>query len=119
MGKIYDISAKITNELPKLSITQDLTVTVNNRKQTVLNVRAYASEIDRKMEKLNEEGNPAEAEMLQNEFIANSLKMLIGEKNAEEIEKLDLPFPEYQSVYQAVMTVAQGNDPNAEQTPRG
>ena len=33
MAKIYDISARITNELPTMKISDDLIVTVNNRKK--------------------------------------------------------------------------------------
>lgn len=114
MGKIYDISAKITNELPKVMITEDIVVTVNNRKQTVLNVRLLAGETERNAARLEEEGKAEEAEKLQNDFIAKVLVMLIGEKHANAIEALDLPLPEYQEIYQAIMAVAQGADPNAE-----
>ena len=34
--------------------------------------------------------------------------MLVGQKNAEKIEALDLPMPEYSAVYQAIMGVASG-----------
>ena len=44
MGKIYDISMKITNELPTLKITDDLIVTINNKAKTVLNVQAMIQE---------------------------------------------------------------------------
>lgn len=114
MGKIYDISSKITNELPKVMITEDILVTVNNRKQTILNVRALANEIERKSEKLRADGKDDKAEELQNSFIAETLKMLVGDKHAEAIEALDLPFPEYQAIYHAIMAVAQGEDPNVE-----
>ena len=33
MAKFYDISAKITNELPTLKITDELVVTVNKRQK--------------------------------------------------------------------------------------
>lgn len=119
MAKIYDISAKITNEAPVLRITDEIICTVNNRKQTMLNVRAYASEVERKQKELETEGREEEAESLQNEFINMALKMLVGEKNATAIEELDLPLPEYQAVYHAVMAVASGKDPLEEDTPSG
>ena len=36
--KVIDISMKITNQLPMIRITDDLVVTVNNRKNTILKV---------------------------------------------------------------------------------
>lgn len=50
MAKFYDISAKITNELPTLKITDELVVTVNNRKNTILNVQAMVAETEKKTE---------------------------------------------------------------------
>lgn len=117
MAKIYDISAKITNELPKIMITEDIIVTINNRKKTMLDIKAFANEIDRKAEELDRAGKGEEAETLQNEFITKALKMLVGEKNTDAIEALDLPLPEYQMVYQAVMAAARGEDPTAEPAP--
>ena len=40
--KVIDISMKITNQLPMIRITEDLVVTVNNRKSTILNIQAMA-----------------------------------------------------------------------------
>ena len=34
--RVIDISMKITNQLPMIRITEDITVTVNNRKSTIL-----------------------------------------------------------------------------------
>ena len=95
MAQIYDISMKITNELPKLVITQDLIVTVNNRKSTILNIQAMVQEAEKK----------GTDEIV---FMDKALGMLIGEKNAEEINKMDLPLPEYKEVYQTIMSVATG-----------
>ena len=38
----------ITNELPVVKITDDIVVTVNNRKSTILNIQAMAIEVDKK-----------------------------------------------------------------------
>ena len=43
--KVIDISMKITNQLPMIRITDDLVVTVNNRKNTILKVQAMAADI--------------------------------------------------------------------------
>lgn len=95
MAQIYDISMKITNELPRLAITQDLTVTINNRKSTILNIQAMVKEAEKK--KTDEM-----------EFMSKALAMLIGEKNAAEIDSMDLPLPEFKEVYQTIMNIATG-----------
>ena len=46
--KVIDISMKITNQLPMIRITDDLVVTVNNRKNTILKVQAMAAESEKK-----------------------------------------------------------------------
>ena len=45
--KVIDISMKITNQLPMVRITDDLVVTVNNRKNTILNVQAMGAEAEK------------------------------------------------------------------------
>lgn len=49
--KVIDISMKITNQLPMIRITEDLAVTVNNRKSTILNIQAMAQEAENKENK--------------------------------------------------------------------
>ncbi|MDO5293311.1 MAG: hypothetical protein Q4F05_11230 [bacterium] len=100
MAQIYDISKKITNELPKLTITEQLTVTINNRKTNVLNVQAMADEVERK----EKAGKPVD-DMA---FIKKGLDLLIGERNADELEAMDLPLPEFKEVYQTIMSIATG-----------
>ena len=97
---IYDISKKITNELPMIKISDDLVVTVNNRKSVVLNIQAMVLE----NEKLEQKGKQID-EM---EFMTKALGMLIGQKNVETIETMDLPLPEYKEVFQTIMSVATG-----------
>ena len=100
MANIIDISAKITNELPVMKITEDIVVTINNRKSTILNIQAMAIEAEKKREENSEYDEMA--------FINKALVMLVGEKNAKAIEELDLPMPEYKEVYGAIMGVASG-----------
>lgn len=97
MAKIFDISSKITNELPSVKITDDIIVTINNRKSTILNIQAMALENDKKeeSEKLNDY-----------ELILKSIAMLVGEKKASEIDALNLPVNEFREVYDALMEVA-------------
>lgn len=95
--QLIDISMKITNSLPVLKITDELTVTVNNRKSVVLNIQAMAKQVE-------DEKN----EKTQLEFMNKVLNMLIGEKNTQAIEDIDLPMPEYRLVYETIMNVAAG-----------
>ena len=98
MANMIDISKIITNELPVVKITDDIVVTVNNRKSTILNIQAMAIEA--------EEGEDNTSR--QAKFMQKALGMLVGQENAEKIEALDLPMPEYSAVYQAIMGVASG-----------
>ena len=104
MAKIYDISMKITNELPKMQITDDLIVTVNNRHSTILNIQAMLMEA--------EKNDDTEAMTMD-----KALTLLIGQKSAEKINAMDLPINEYKTVYEAIMKVAQGIDIESEDTP--
>ena len=81
--KVIDISMKITNQLPMIRITDDLVVTVNNRKNTILKVQAMAAESEKKKDNNNEV-----------KFITKALEMLIGKEAADNIEAMDLPLPE-------------------------
>lgn len=104
MAKIYDISMKITNELPKMQITDDLIVTVNNRHSTILNIQAMLMEAEKKDD-------------TETMIMDKALTLLIGQKSAEKINAMDLPINEYKTVYDAVMKVAQGIDIESEDTP--
>lgn len=101
MGQILDISKKITNELPMVKITDELVVTVNNRKNTILNMQAMVQEAQKKAK----DGDGTFDEIA---LMNKTLEMLIGAKAAKEIEKMDLPLPEYKVIYQAVMAAATG-----------
>lgn len=98
-GRVYDIRSKITNELPVLQITDDLIVTVNNRKSVVLSVQAMSKEVERKQG--IEQNEDSEIE-----FMNKTLGMLIGEKNVKAINDMDLPLPEYKEVFQSILSLA-------------
>lgn len=100
MGQLIDISAKITNELPCIKITSELVATVNNRKSTVLCIQAMADEAERK----RKQGE----EVSDDNFMKKTLEMLVGKKNSDAIEELDLPIPEYKELFQTIMNVATG-----------
>lgn len=112
MANIVDISGRITNELPMVRISETLCVTVNNRKSTVLNVQAMINELTRDEAKRQKEAAEKGTEyepMPETEMMNKALKMIIGEKNTEAIEEMDLPIPEYKIVYEAIMNCATGN----------
>lgn len=100
MTQIIDISSKITNELPMIKISDDLVVTVNNRKSVILNIQAMVQENEKKAAKGKETDDM--------EFMTKALSMLIGQKNVDAIEEMDLPIPEYKEVFQTIMSVATG-----------
>lgn len=100
MANMYDISKKITNKLPAIRLSDELIITVNNRKSNVLAVQAMLKEIEN-----NEKDGKETDEM---GAMDNVLKILIGEKSAEAVNKLDLPLPEYKEFYNAVMAASSG-----------
>lgn len=102
MSNIIDISGKITNQLPMIRIAEDKIYTVNNRKNTILNMQAMINEVQRKAEK--NKGEYDEFTMMN-----KVLEMLLGAKSAKEIEEMDLPLPEFKIVYQAIMAAATGS----------
>lgn len=105
--KVIDISMKITNQLPMIRITEDLVVTVNNRKNNILCVQAMASEAEKKV---GEDGDNGIG------FMVKALEMLVGKEAADKIENMDLPLPEYKEMYNTIMSVATGTY-GEEQTP--
>ena len=98
--RVIDISMKITNQLPMIRITEDLVVTVNNRKSTILNIQ----------EAENKENKDDMA------FMIKGLEMLVGKDASDKIEALDLPISEYKEMYNTIMQVAMGTY-GEEQTP--
>lgn len=87
-----------------IRITEDLAVTVNNRKSTILNIQAMAQEAETKENK---------DDMA---FMIKGLEMLVGKDASDKIEALDLPIPEYKEMYNTIMQVAMGTY-GEEQTP--
>ena len=101
MSNIIDISGKITNQLPVVKISDEIIVTVNNRKSTILNMQLMIKEAENKSKK-----NGGEYDEIA--FMDKCLTMLIGQKLSDAINALDLPLPEYKLVYQWIMAAATG-----------
>ena len=94
MAKIYDISSRLNNEKPKLIIGEGMEYTVNHSKSTMLILNQKMKDSD--MDDIEE--------------IDKVLKALLGEKAVEEIDKLDPPFDFYQTILNAALAAAMGED---------
>ena len=102
MAKIINIADRITNQLPVVQVSDDIVMTVNNRKSTILSIQLLIKEQEKKAKENNDEYD----EMA---FMSRCLGMLVGEKNVKAIDDMDLPLPEYKIVYETVMAVATGD----------
>lgn len=103
MSKIIDISAMITNELPVIKVSDDLVLTVNNRKNTILNMQAMLNQVENTSKKKDGESNEIAV-------MDKALSMLVGARSTEAINELDLPFPEYKSLFQVIIKTATGQE---------
>lgn len=92
MAKHIDISAKITLEKPTVTFCGK-TYEVNNGKNTMLLLQQYMGEGHGSLE-----------------MVDHTVKLLLGEKAAKEIDKMDLPMDALKTVYLAVMAAASGED---------
>lgn len=92
MGKVIDISAKLTNERPKLKIAEDKIYEIDDRKNTIL--------------KLNQKMQSDDTEDLG--FIDDVIKMTLGSKAAKEIADMDLSLSAYQNIMLAIMAAVMG-----------
>lgn len=89
---MIDISTKLTNDKPKIKISEDKVYTVNNSKNAVLIV-------NQKMSKANK-----------NEFelIDEALEILLGKEAVKDIEKMDISVSNYKTIFIAVMAAVSG-----------
>lgn len=94
MSKIIDISAKLTNERPKLKLAEDKIYEIDDRKNTVL--------------KMDQEMKNADIDNV--EFIDTMIKLLLGEKAAKEIDAMELSITDYQAIMIAIMAAVTGED---------
>ncbi len=95
MSKIIDISAKLTNERPKIKVAEGKEFEVDDRKNTVIKMN--------QMIKSDSDVNDVE-------FIDSMLELLLGKKAVKEIEALDLPFSQYKILMIAVMAAVSGEE---------
>lgn len=94
MAKVIDISSKLTSERPKLKLAEGKEFEIDNRKNTVLIV-------EEKLRSTNLE------EIRQ---VDEVLELLLGKDAVKEINKMDLTFADYQTIFIAVMAGASNED---------
>lgn len=92
MGKMIDISAKLTNERPKLKIAEGKVYEIDDRKNTIL-------KLNQKMKNAN---------MDDVSFIDEVIEMTLGKEAAKEINEMDLSISAYQSIMIAIMAAVMG-----------
>ncbi|MGJ0848638.1 hypothetical protein ACR77J_18370 [Tissierella praeacuta] len=92
MSKIIDISAKLTNERPKLKLAEDKIYDIDDRKNTIIL-------LNQKMEKLDMNDINAIDEMI---------SVVLGEDAAKEINDMNLSIMAYQSIMIAIMAAVTG-----------
>src|SRR5690625_1270834 len=94
MSKVIDISSKLNNNKPKIRIAEGMEYTVNHSKSAILILNQKLKDTD-----LNDI-----------EQIDDALKVLLGAKAVKEIDKMDPPFDFYQTIFNAALAAAMGED---------
>lgn len=94
MSKIIDISAKLTNERPKLKLAEDKIYEIDDRKNNIII-------LNQKMQ-----GEDINDLSVMDEMI----EIVLGKKAAIEINEMNLPIVAYQSIMIAIMAAVTGED---------
>ncbi|OUS70301.1 hypothetical protein B1748_29135 [Paenibacillus sp. MY03] len=94
MAKTIDISGKLTNERPVLKLGEGKEYPIDNRKNTVLALQEIMQE-------------PAGSDLEKAEKV---LALVLGQDAADEVNKSDLSFEDYQTVFVAALAGATGED---------
>lgn len=94
MSKIIDISAKLTNERPKLKLAEDKIYEIDDRKNTIilLNQKIQGTDV-----------NDINA-------IDEMISVVLGKEAAKEIDEMNLSIAAYQSIMIAIMAAVTGED---------
>lgn len=94
MSKIIDISAKLTNERPKLKLAEDKIYEIDDRKNTIILLNQKIQDAD--VNDIN--------------TIDEMISVVLGEEAAKEIDEMNLPMAAYQSIMIAIMAAVTGED---------
>ena len=94
MSKVIDISAKLTNERPKLKLAKDKIYEIDDRKNTIILLNQKIQETD--VNDIN--------------AIDEIISIVLGEEAAKEIDAMNLPMAAYQSIMIAITAAVTGED---------
>lgn len=93
MGKLYTLDGKLLTETPEIRIGEKV-YPVDSRQKTVKKILALA----------DDESVPM------GERIDEALKLALGDENAVAIDRMDMPFPAYQRLFELVMNAVTGQE---------
>ncbi|HHY42983.1 MAG TPA: hypothetical protein GX514_09125 [Thermoanaerobacterales bacterium] len=94
MGKVYDISSKLTSEKPKIKIAENKEFVVNNSMKNML-------KIDQMLQN---------ADIDNAEFLNQAITLFLGEEAAKVLDEMDLSVKNYQTIFMAIMAAVQEID---------
>lgn len=94
MSKTIDISSKLTNERPKLKLTEDKVYEIDNSKNTVLKMNQMMDKSD-----LND---PSQIDAI--------FELLLGKQAVKDINKINPPMPDLITIFIGVMAGALGEE---------
>lgn len=96
MGKLYTLDGKLLAETPEIRIGEKI-YPVDNRQKTVAKLQ----------ETIANQENPNDLMA----GVANVLALALGEKAAQEVENMNMPYPAYQQLFELVIAAVTGEDP--------
>ena len=95
MGKLYTLDGKLLTESPEIRIGEKI-YPVDNRQKTVAKLQ----------ETIANQENPNDLMA----GVANVLALALGEKAAQEVEDMNMPYPAYQQLFELVIAAVTGED---------
>lgn len=96
MGKLYTLDGKLLTETPEIRIGEKI-YPVDNRQKTVAMLQ----------ETIANQENPNDLMA----GVASVLVLALGEKAAQEVEDMNMPYPAYQQLFELVIAAVTGEDP--------
>lgn len=101
MAKLYTLEGNLLTETPEIRVGEKI-YPVDNRQKTVKQLQAV---IDGRESKENPMAG-----------VTGVLSLAFGEKAAQEIEDMNIPYPAYQRLFELVVAAMTGEDPDATPT---
>lgn len=95
MSKLYTLDGKLLTETPEIRIGEKI-YPVDNRQKTVAKLQSTI-------------GSQKSAEDPMGS-VADVLRLALGERAAQEIEEMNMPYPAYQQLFELVMAAMTGED---------